>query len=147
MVIKFVTLFLALATRNSTKGRGHLRSLAFYFSTTSFCVRVLGRENTAFFPPNGQRKAFAVESTKSIKIRMPEQSNDYRVVTFGSGGVGKSSLGECSSRGGGRAAGRPRTDNSPRRAKPKLIFSQIHFRWHTGGANVIPRTRMFYSYY
>jgi GTPase SAR1 family protein len=24
---------------------------------------------------------------------MPEQSNDYRVVTFGSGGVGKSSLG------------------------------------------------------
>lgn len=35
-----------------------------------------------------------MESTKSIKIRMPEQSNDYRVVTFGSGGVGKSSLGE-----------------------------------------------------
>jgi hypothetical protein len=25
---------------------------------------------------------------------MPEQSNDYRVVTFGSGGVGKSSLGK-----------------------------------------------------
>lgn len=35
-----------------------------------------------------------MESTKSIKIRMPEQSNDYRVVTFGSGGVGKSSLGK-----------------------------------------------------
>jgi len=25
-------------------------------------------------------------------VRMPEQSNDYRVVVFGAGGVGKSSL-------------------------------------------------------
>lgn len=56
-------------------------------------VFVFGDEN-AFFSRNLSEKSVAVESTKSIKIRMPEQSNDYRVVTFGSGGVGKSSLGE-----------------------------------------------------
>ena len=28
----------------------------------------------------------------SASARMPEQSNDYRVVVFGAGGVGKSSL-------------------------------------------------------
>lgn len=32
------------------------------------------------------------EATKSVGRLMPEQSNDYRVVVFGAGGVGKSSL-------------------------------------------------------
>lgn len=31
-------------------------------------------------------------SATSCSVRMPEQSNDYRVVVFGAGGVGKSSL-------------------------------------------------------
>jgi hypothetical protein len=55
---------------------------------------VFGDEN-ALHSRNLSEKAVTMDSTKSIKIRMPEQSNlDYRVVTFGSGGVGKSSLGE-----------------------------------------------------
>ncbi|KAJ4450159.1 GTP-binding protein Di-Ras2 [Periplaneta americana] len=36
-------------------------------------------------------QTFAVSAT-SCSVRMPEQSNDYRVVVFGAGGVGKSSL-------------------------------------------------------
>lgn len=30
--------------------------------------------------------------TEEAAVNMPEQSNDYRVVVFGAGGVGKSSL-------------------------------------------------------
>jgi DIRAS family, GTP-binding Ras-like 2 len=33
-----------------------------------------------------------VSSQNRQDTRMPEQSNDYRVVVFGAGGVGKSSL-------------------------------------------------------
>lgn len=60
------------------------------------CVPISCDENVTFSFRPPYTKAIAVESTKSIKIRMPEQSNDYRVVTFGSGGVGKSSLGKKS---------------------------------------------------
>lgn len=36
---------------------------------------------------------FQVPKDRSVRLRvMPEQSNDYRVVVFGAGGVGKSSL-------------------------------------------------------
>jgi hypothetical protein len=59
-------------------------------------VVVFGDEN-AYFSRKLSEKGVEVESTKSIKIRMPEQSNDYRVVAFGSGGVGKSSLGRFNS--------------------------------------------------
>lgn len=40
-----------------------------------------------------KRKVVIIIS-KKVYLVMPEQSNDYRVVTFGSGGVGKSSLGK-----------------------------------------------------
>jgi DIRAS family GTP-binding Ras-like protein 2 len=34
-----------------------------------------------------------LQTPKEVRLRvMPEQSNDYRVVVFGAGGVGKSSL-------------------------------------------------------
>lgn len=37
--------------------------------------------------------SFQIQKDRSIRLRvMPEQSNDYRVVVFGAGGVGKSSL-------------------------------------------------------
>ena len=37
--------------------------------------------------------SFQLQKDRSIRLRvMPEQSNDYRVVVFGAGGVGKSSL-------------------------------------------------------
>lgn len=36
---------------------------------------------------------FQIPKDRSVRLRaMPEQSNDYRVVVFGAGGVGKSSL-------------------------------------------------------
>ena len=34
----------------------------------------------------------AGQAAATADVRMPEQSNDYRVVVFGAGGVGKSSL-------------------------------------------------------
>lgn len=77
-----------------------------------------------FLPPKRSHKAIAVESTKSIKIRMPEQSNDYRVVTFGSGGVGKSSLGKCSDGKKTFLPCCPPTQNDTRRSEEtqKLLF-------------------------
>lgn len=36
--------------------------------------------------------AFSTALTEEAAVNMPEQSNDYRVVVFGAGGVGKSSL-------------------------------------------------------
>jgi hypothetical protein len=60
-----------------------------------FCVPFSLEKTLLSLDKSVFEKAIEVESTKSIKIRMPEQSNDYRVVTFGSGGVGKSSLGEA----------------------------------------------------
>lgn len=86
MVIKFVTLYFALL---SAKRSSLECFFSFYFPSKHFVF--LGTLN--FSPRTVTKKSIAVESTKSIKIRMPEQSNDYRVVTFGSGGVGKSSLG------------------------------------------------------
>lgn len=35
---------------------------------------------------------FSFSSSRPVRLTMPEQSNDYRVVVFGAGGVGKSSL-------------------------------------------------------
>lgn len=50
-------------------------------------------------PPNGEQlqpssaNGDQTPADRSVRLRaMPEQSNDYRVVVFGAGGVGKSSL-------------------------------------------------------
>jgi GTPase SAR1 family protein len=42
---------------------------------------------------NGKAKGSGVQpQVLERAVKMPEQSNDYRVVVFGAGGVGKSSL-------------------------------------------------------
>lgn len=57
-------------------------------------------------------------------VRMPEQSNDYRVVVFGAGGVGKSSLVLRFVKGSFRESYIPTIEDTYRQvsASPRLYF-------------------------
>lgn len=131
MVIKFVSLFFAFLCARNTKSRENLVASQHF-------VFVFGDENV-FFSRNLSEKAITVESTKSIKIRMPEQSNDYRVVTFGSGGVGKSSLGKEFFNFDFRFS-----RSSKAKRKNLLVCLSAHVEKRTEGAPT-PGGKMFFS--
>lgn len=41
---------------------------------------------------NKNKQCLALQAQRPSRVEMPEQNNDYRVVVFGAGGVGKTSL-------------------------------------------------------
>lgn len=59
---------------------------------------------------------------------MPEQSNDYRVVVFGAGGVGKSSLVLRFVKGTFRESYIPTVEDTYRQVRTKIYYYwNIHF--------------------